>query len=101
MDKIVELVMKSYGLVGFMLIAPLIGLAVLWRAYVKREDEHIKELSAAHGVVAATQEKRVIDAHSMAEKMMDLASEQSALNKETNLLLGNVNLALDRLSRGA
>lgn len=101
MDKIVELIVKSYGLIGFILLAPMIGVGALWRAYVKLGEEHTKELASAHAAVAVAQDKRVTDAQNMAEKMMDLATEQSALNKETNLLLGNVNIALDRLSRGA
>lgn len=93
MDRIVEVIIQSYGLLGILILAPLFVCVWLGRTYVRREKMYAIELKTVH-------EARVADAQKVVDKLMELAAEQSSLNKETNLLLTNINAVLERIARG-
>jgi hypothetical protein len=99
-EPFLKFVMETWGIAGVAFFAPIIGLVWFVRAYFKREKVHAKELEFAQGKVSSVQDARVKDTQKVIDKLMELAGEQASLNKETNLLLANMNSVLERLSRG-
>lgn len=90
MEELINLVVKTYGLVGFVLLAPYVALVYMWRQNVKLNADLVaygEKLAMAKEGVTAAQAQRVVDAQQTATKMMELVSEQSGLNKETNITL--------------
>lgn len=109
MEELFQLLVKSYGIVGLLIAAPFGAAVYLWKDnkelnkdLVSLGKEHAKtlqELHAAHAKVlteandkvVVAQQQRVQDAQGVMSKMIEIVSEQSSLNKETNI-------ALDRIS---
>lgn len=98
MNELVDAIFKSYGLVGLILFLPLIALVVMWRAQLKQLSDHRKELETKDSIILDVQKQRVADAQAVTEKMVELVSEQSTLNKETNMVLTQMNNTLQRLT---
>lgn len=105
MDELISLITKTWGIAGILLAAPFFAVWILWRQNVKLNVERIKtmevskqELTAANDKTSKIQEQRVTDAQAVTTKMMQVVSEQSALNKETNLVLDRVGDSLSVLS---
>jgi hypothetical protein len=96
-DKIIELIFQSYGIIGVILFLPTGGMVAIWRAYMKREKDSAKELAEANLRIEQATKARVEDAKAVSDKLMELVSEQSGLNKETNLALGHINNLLERM----
>lgn len=88
MDEIIQLVIKSYGLLGLLLIAPWIVVIFLWK-----DNKFIRQ------ELVDTQQKRVQDAKELSRELLTTASADSALKKETNILLERMGDTLDRLER--
>lgn len=91
MEELFQLVAKTWGIAGIILLTPTAGCVFLWRHYVAKEKEWrqaekewVKKLEDIHA-------KRVEDVKSLGEGLRAIAIEQSGLNKETNM-------ALDRIS---
>jgi hypothetical protein len=78
-NDIVELILKTYGIAGILLLMPFIAVVVLF-----------KENKSLHADVLAAQVKRVEDAQAISTKLIEIVSNQSALNKETNLALDKI-----------
>lgn len=105
MDELISLITKTWGIAGILLAAPFLAVWVLWRnnaklntQLVRAVEESKKELNAANEKVAKVQEQRVTDAQAVTSKMMQVVSEQSALNKETNIVLDRVGDSLSVLA---
>lgn len=88
MDEIIQLVFKSYGLLGLLIIAPWFAAWLFW-----------KEGKEIHEKLSASQQQRVADAQEISKGLITAAAEDSALKKETNLLLERMGETLDRLER--
>jgi hypothetical protein len=88
MDEIIQLVFKSYGLLGLLIIAPWVVVYFLW-----------SENKSIHEEVSKSQTQRVTDAQEISKNLIAAAIEDSALKKETNLLLERMGETLDRLER--
>lgn len=113
---LVELITKTYGLVGLLMIAPVISTVWLWLHIAKtrndsinRETAHSKQIIEITGKhvaelkesydqrlkhaaelqekVAEVQRMRVDDAQSVVTKLITTISEQTATTTETNLAL--------------
>lgn len=120
MQEIFELILKTYGIAGILILAPFGAAIYLWRdnqslnkdliasakesttaakessaklaetqaAFVTKlaeaHTEFSKKLSEANDKVVAAQVQRVQDAQALTGKLMEIVSEQSSLNKETN-----------------
>jgi hypothetical protein len=104
-EEIISLITKTWGIAGILLAAPFFAVWVLWRQNVSLSRELRKvvegskqELTAANDKASKIQEQRVTDAQAVTTKMMQVVSEQSALNKETNLVLDRVGDSLSVLS---
>lgn len=87
MEELVQLVIKSYGLVGLFILAPMVALSYLWRRNNKLDAD-----------ISRIQELRVNDAKAIAEKMMEIAIEQSATSKETSIALDQVRELLGKIT---
>ena len=115
MEDLIQLVFKTYGLVGILLFAPLIGVVYLWRdnkalnrmllnnsksqasELAAMSKNHYADITMAHDKTSAAQLLRVQDAQNIMTKLMELVSEQSSLNKETNIALDNIGDVLSKL----
>lgn len=84
------LVYKTYGLVGLLLLAPVVVSVYLWRENKALHKETARQIQVANDRVQAAIQQRVVDAQSITNKLVEIVSEQAAVNRETNL-------ALDRL----
>lgn len=91
MEELIQLVAKTYGVVGIIMLSPIAGCVFLWRAYVgslkdhrASEQEWMKEIKETHN-------KRIEDAKEMAAGLKEIAVEQAQLNKETNIALDRIN----------
>lgn len=104
MEELIALIAKTWGIAGILLAAPFFACWVLWRANAKLNERLVKslevskeELTTVNEKVAKVQELRVNDAQSVTTKLMQVVSDQSALNKETNIVLDRVGDALSVL----
>ena len=86
MEQLFELVFKSYGIVGLIILAPLVALKYMWN--------HAKDLQAqlqvANERVNETHSRRVEDAKEIGGKLMVMMGEHASLSKETNMALEKV-----------
>lgn len=97
MEEIIQIILKSYGLVGIVLLAPYAGIFFLWKELKKTLQEKAKD-SKAHAEAISSYGERIVEAHklrvqdaqSISDRLIALSSEHSSLSKETNM-------ALDRL----
>ena len=85
MSEILELILKTYGIAGALLLMPFIAVVYLF-----------KENKSLHADVMSVQKQRVEDAQAISNKMMEIVSVQSALSKETNIALGRVAETMSR-----
>lgn len=79
MDELVQLIAKTYGIAGLIMLSPFVMLGYVWKNNVKLHDQ-----------VSKVQEARVNDAKAMSDRMLELVGEQAGLNKETNIVLDQV-----------
>jgi len=89
-EEIFMLVYKTYGLVGLIILAPGVACVFLWRENKNINAAHIRQLQAANDRVSAALQQRVVDAQAITNKLVEIVSEQAAVNKETNLALAQL-----------
>lgn len=97
MDELFQLIVKSYGVVGVIILSPMISTIYLWKENQKLHEkmlnltgEHAKGIEGVGERITEVQDKRIADAQGIMTKLMDLVSAQSGLNKETNLALDRI-----------
>lgn len=97
MEDLVNAVIKSYGLVGLIIIVPMVAVVWLWRDNVRLNDkmremqnEHSKLVDQLGQRVAAAQEKRVDDSHGITTKLVEMIAEHTAAAEKTNLALDRI-----------
>lgn len=108
MEAIVELILKTYGIAGLIMISPAIAAVALWRHSVTVQTEHDKALAevnklriedaekhaallaAANDKVVKAQEQRVQDANSVRDKLVDLMTQQTAASQDVYTALDRV-----------
>ena len=86
MEELLQLIAKTYGMVGILILAPLVALVYVWRQNLKLHEEVV---TATQQATKAT-EQRVTDAQQITTKIIALVEEQAGLNKETNIALDQV-----------
>lgn len=98
MDELVQLIAKTYGIAGLIMLSPFIMLSYVWRSNIKLHTEvsKIQELRTAD--ITKVQEARVNDAKQISDKMMELVEEQAGLNKETSMALDQVRELLMKIT---
>lgn len=97
MEEFVNLIVKTYGLFGLILVAPVVAMVWLWRDNVRLNNEMRKmaesyadRVDALGQRVVAAQEKRVDDSHQIAEQLVEMIGEHTGAQKETNLALDRI-----------
>lgn len=108
MTDLIELISKTYGLVGLLILAPMASTFYLWKhvvdlqaKLVKSAEEHTETIKILHqarildvervnGLIMEVQEKRVSDAQVVVAKLITTISDQTAMNSETNQALERV-----------
>lgn len=97
MESLVDAIIKSYGLIGLIMMSPFIAAVYLWKDNV-RLNKSLQELAqkytdAIDGMgqrVVAAQEKRVDDSKGISVQLMAMVGEHSAQAKEQTLALDRV-----------
>jgi hypothetical protein len=115
--ELFELIQKTYGIAGLILLAPFGTTYLLYKdnKALRKENsdlqkEHAAELDktndqwtekfmAANDKVVAAQVSRVQDAQGISSKLIATVSEQSALNRETNIILDRLTDYLPKRER--
>lgn len=106
MEELAQAFIKTYGLVGLIIIAPVVGMVYLWRENVrlndklaKQADDFAKRIDEMGMRVVAAQEKRVDDSHNITTQLVEMISEHSGAQKETNLALDRIGDMVSDLMR--
>lgn len=87
MDELIQLVAKTYGIAGLIMLSPFVAVVFLWKHNIALQNK-----------LETSQEKRIKDAQAVADKLITVATTQSSLSKETNMALENVGDALSLLT---
>lgn len=108
MDDLIQLIQKTYGIAGLILLSPFVGLYFVYRdnrsLRVENAELHkshaaslqgnakdaLDRVSQVHDKVTAAQVQRVQDAQGITTMLITIVSEQSGLNKETNIILERI-----------
>lgn len=88
MTELFELIAKTYGLIGLLLFSPFVAVV-----YLFRDNRSLRK------DLMSIQEMRIKDAQAVSEKLMEMASENSSISKETNIVLGRITETMSRCSR--
>lgn len=105
MEELVQLIVKTYGIVGIILLTPTVGCVFLWRHYIHKErlhsesekqwSEKIEQLGKGHSEkIESLQQKRIDDVKALSDAVQKIATEQSGMNRETNMLMERINETL-------
>jgi uncharacterized protein YpmB len=89
-DEIFKLIVKSYGIIGLVLLSPFVAVFFLWKHTQRLQDKHEQALEK----VNETHLKRVDDAKQVTDKLLVMVEEHAELSKETNVALDRVGDAL-------
>jgi hypothetical protein len=85
-EDLLQLILKTYGVAGIIMLSPFAAVWILWKANEKLRTE----IQSANDKVSAVQDKRVDDAKEVASKLLAMAKEHAALATETNAALDRV-----------
>ena len=85
MNELAELILKTYGLAGAVLLTPTLLLLL-----------SVKENRRLHDAVTKAQEQRVADAHAQSTIMIALVKEQTKLTSENVTLLEGLSGQFER-----
>lgn len=94
MDKLYQLIMDTYGIAGIITLSPLIGVVMLAREVRRLTDELVKTTTTWSEKVSAAQQARIDDSKAISDRLMQVVTEQAALNKETNIALDRIGDAM-------
>jgi C4-dicarboxylate-specific signal transduction histidine kinase len=89
-EELVQAIVKSYGIIGLFMLAPIIASVYLWLDNKRLNDKMQTISQQASERIEAAVSKRVEDAQSITNKLVEMIHEQSSLNKETNLALDRI-----------
>lgn len=87
MEELIQLIAKTYGLAGLIMLSPFVAVVFLWRHTVAQTKE-----------IARVNEQRVQEAKEIVSKLLTALNELSATNKETNIALERVGDLMSVLS---
>lgn len=97
MEELVQLITKTYGLVGLLILAPMAALTILYKDHRKMLKDREKQDKEWEERIGKVQEQRVQDAQAITAKLVEIVSEQSGLNRETNMALERISEMLDKV----
>ena len=97
MEELIHAIVKSYGIIGLFMAAPLVAVVWLWRDNVRLNNEmrlmaaeYAKQIDAMGQRVVAAQEKRVDDSHNLNTQLVEMIAEHAASAKESTLALDRI-----------
>jgi predicted sugar kinase len=85
-EELFQLIIKSYGLLGLVMLSPFVALKFMW----SHAKDLQKDLKAANERINETHSRRVEDSKEIADKLMEMIKEHAELSKETNIALERV-----------
>jgi hypothetical protein len=105
MEELIQLIAKTYGIVGIILLTPTAACIFLWRHYVtvtgdstnhgKAWADRLQALADSNAAkIEVLQQKRIDDVRALGDAVLRIAIEQAAMNKETNMLMERINETL-------
>jgi NACalpha-BTF3-like transcription factor len=104
MNELLELITKTYGLVGLLLAAPFVACYFVWMenkrltaSWEKSFETARTNLQELNDKIVSAQQQRVADAQAITSKLIEIVSEQASVNKETNIALSNLDEKLSIL----
>lgn len=105
MDDLIALIVKSYGLVGLFMLSPIVASIYLWKDNVRLNND-MRAIAAANAKlvdeigqrVVAAQEKRVADSQNLTDKLVELISDHTGAQQETNAALDRIGDMVSGLS---
>jgi hypothetical protein len=103
-EDLLALIMKTYGIAGLLIVAPIIAVVFLWKNNNALQSQVVAQaalVAAAEKARGDDQSKRVADTERMAEKLLLVVKEQTALGSESNSLLERLVSSVDKLERHA
>lgn len=97
MEELVHLIAKTYGIVGLLILSPMVAAVYLWRDNV-RLNTKVADMAEAHAKsvddlgqrVVGAQEKRVADSQGVTEKLVEMIGDHTSAQKETNTALDRI-----------
>jgi hypothetical protein len=99
--SVIELITKTYGLVGLLMLSPIMACIFLFRENQKLHKEQLDAMTTLANAIQTSnelaleaQKMRVTDAQSVAQKLLDAMMKQTETNKETNIVLNLLNQEL-------
>lgn len=97
MDELINAIVKSYGIIGLLMIAPIVAAVYLWKDNVRLNkalqelaQKYTDSIDAMGQRVVAAQEKRVEDSKGISTMLMGMVGEHAAQAKEQTLALDRV-----------
>jgi hypothetical protein len=90
MQELIELIQKTYGLVGLLIFLPAVFAVWVFKAYQKQVKDRQTDNKEWEDKLEKVQEQRVQDAQAITTKLVEIVSEQSGLNRETNMALERI-----------
>jgi len=104
MEDIFQLILRTYGIAGLLILLPVLASVVLWKANREMQDKLLAQTTVALDAQKSRvedQSRRVEDTERMMQKLLDVIREQTALNAETNAALERLASSVDKLERHA
>jgi hypothetical protein len=86
MEELFNLIAKTYGIAGVLLLTPLFATLALWR----QNQKLLVDFQAALERVNETHLKRAEDAKAVSDRLLVMVKEHAELSTETNLALDRV-----------
>lgn len=94
MEEILQLIIKSYGLIGIFLVLPLGASALLWKenkALTKQlqsnHEDAARKIQACNDRIIEAHKQRVMDSQAVSNQLIVMVNEQTGLNKDSVLAL--------------
>jgi uncharacterized protein involved in tolerance to divalent cations len=96
-EALIDAIIKSYGLIGLVMISPFVAAVYLWKDNLRLNKDlqilaqkYTDAIDAMGQRVVAAQEKRVDDSKGISVQLMAMVGEHSAQAKEQTLALDRV-----------
>lgn len=97
-----QLILRTYGIAGLLILLPVISTIVLWRQNKALHDEVVTQTNQAVEAQkqrVEDQNKRVADNERMMQRLIDVVREQTVINTEVRVVLERLDAFVDRNSK--
>lgn len=104
MEDLFQLILKTYGIAGVLLLLPVVSMMVLWKQNKALHDEVVAQTNTAIEAQkqrVEDQNKRVADNERMMTRLMEVVREQAQINSDVKNVLDRLADSVDRMERNA